>query len=426
MDKNFSRSAGWMVWGLFLVGMSLGSLWGVGFAGEWPGWRGADRDGVVRGGAVWPEGLGEDELRRAWRVELGESYSGPVTGGGLVFSTESMEGDREAAVAFDAASGEVRWRAEWEGAMRVPFFARSNGSWIRSTPAYDAASGSLLVAGMRDLLVCLDAATGGERWRLDFVERFGAPLPAFGFVSSPLVVDGSVVVQAGAGVVRVRLSDGEVMWRGFEDKGGMNGSAFSSPMVAELAGRRQLLVQGRDLLGGLDLEDGSVMWSQAVPAFRGMNIVTPLVWGEGVFTAGYRNGARYYRVGASAEGLGAEQLWELKASGYMCSPVEVGGHAYLHLQNQKMACIDLATGELRWESGEKFGKYVSLVAQGERILGLDERGELLLMAADPEGFRLLARRSVSEQECWGHVAVAGGRVYVRELRGLSAWDWGGQ
>jgi hypothetical protein len=58
------------------------------------------------------------------------------------------------------------------------------GSWIRSTPAYDG--DGLFVAGMPDILVCLDPNTGAERWRADFHRRYETPLPELGFVCSPL------------------------------------------------------------------------------------------------------------------------------------------------------------------------------------------------------------------------------------------------
>ena len=139
------------------------------------------------------------------------------------------------------------WAAEWPGAMSVPFMAKRNGDWIRSTPAYDGQS--VYVAGMRDVLVCLDAGTGAERWRVDFVEQFKSPLPAFGFVCSPLVVGDHVFVQAAAGFCKLDKRTGQVVWRILEDGGGMFGSAFSSPVLATVCGQEQLLVQTRTETG---------------------------------------------------------------------------------------------------------------------------------------------------------------------------------
>ena len=153
-------------------------------ASTWPQWRGPTRDGQFTG-PTWPEKLDTNHLRQLWRVELGPSYSGPIIAGDRVFTTETKDKKFEVATAFDRETGKEIWRVQWEGALSVPFFAKSNGDWIRATPACDGES--LFVAGMRDVLVCLDAQTGKERWRCDFVKKLEAPAPDFGFVCSPLV-----------------------------------------------------------------------------------------------------------------------------------------------------------------------------------------------------------------------------------------------
>jgi outer membrane protein assembly factor BamB len=272
-------------------------------------------------------------------------------------------------------------------------------------------------------LVCLNAADGTERWRVDFVEACETPVPSFGFVCSPLVVGDHVFVQAGASLAKLDKRDGRIVWRSLTDSGGMMGSAFSSPILTELAGREQLLVQTREALTGVDAESGEVLWSRDVPAFRGMNILTPTVHNNGVFTSSYGGKSFFFAVSAATENkFDVRDAWSNKLQGYMSTPVVIDGHAYLHLRNQRFACIDLASGTERWIS-KPFGKYWSLVANGDRILALDERGELLLIQANPEKFQLVDRRQVSDDSTWAHVAVADGQVFVRALRSLSVYRW---
>jgi outer membrane protein assembly factor BamB len=106
----------------------------------------------------------------------------------------------------------------------------------------------------------------------------------------------------------------------------------------------------------------------------------------------------------------------------MSSPVVIGGHIYLHLRNQRFTCIDAATGESKWTT-KPFGKYWSLVANDQHILALDERGELLLIEANPAAFTVVGRVKVSDQPTWGHLAVAGNVLFVRELNAVSAFRW---
>ncbi|MFM8577666.1 MAG: PQQ-binding-like beta-propeller repeat protein, partial [Planctomycetaceae bacterium] len=196
-------------------------------AEEWPQWRGPNRDGFVSAGA-WPDGLETSRLERRWRIELGPGYSGPLVGtvagpsGPIeaVFVIETRDKKTEHVRAIERSNGREIWQASWEGSMSVPFFAWSNGSWIRATPCLD--EGRLFVAGMRDLLVCLDAATGKELWRVDFMKELESPLPAFGFVSSPVVIGDHVYVQAGSGFVKLDKATGAIIWRVLQDDGGMS------------------------------------------------------------------------------------------------------------------------------------------------------------------------------------------------------------
>lgn len=385
----------------------------------WNQWRGPQRNGIISG-SNWPTSLDEDVLTRDWRVELPPSYSGPIVTEKAVFVTGTVNKENEIVLALDRKTGDQLWSAQWPGAMTVPFFAAANGSWIRATPAYDGEN--LYVAGMRDVLVCFNAQTGEEQWRVDFVDKFASPLPSFGFVSSPLVDEDSVYVQAAASFVKLDKKSGEVKWRVLQEEGGMLDSPFSSPIFATIADQRQVLVQTRAELTGVDPDSGQVLWRQDVPSFRGMNILTPVPYEDGVFTSTYQNKSWLFQLTKNDGQFELSEAWNNNAQGYMSTPVVIDGHAYLHLQNQRFTCIDLKTGERTWTS-RPYGKYCSLVAQGKQILALDERGSLLLLKANPAEFELVDERKVSESEAWAHLAVCGDEVFVRELDAISSFTW---
>ncbi len=386
----------------------------------WPQWRGPSRDGRIAASA-WPDQLDEKHLRQLWRIPLGPSYSGPIVTTTQVFTTETLDSQTETVRALDRQTGRELWKTEWAGSMKVPFFAKSNGDWIRSTPAWDGES--LFVAGMRDVLVCLDASNGNVRWKHDFPAELKTELPAFGFVCSPLIDGNDVFVQAGGGVVRLDKKSGEIRWRSLTDGGGMNGSAFSSPVLATLAGSRQLVVQSRTHLAALDPESGKQLWSTPVEAFRGMNILTPtIVSSNRVFTSTYGGKTLAFDIRRDGEKFTVQPAWSFKAQGYMSSPVLIDGHAYLHLRNQRALCIDLADGTERWTSPSGFGKYWSLVSNRDRILALDERGVLLLLKANPAKLEIVSERKVGS-DTWAHLAVAGSQLFIRELNALAAYDW---
>lgn len=388
----------------------------------WHQWRGPTRDGLVTGPA-WPDKLQGDALTKLWRVDdLGPSYSGPVVAADRVFTTETVDKKTEVVTALDRKTGKVLWKAKWDGSLTVPFFAAKNGSWIRATPAYDGKT--LFVAGIRDLLVALDGATGKELWRMDFVKEFEAPPPDFGFVCSPLVDDTGVYVQAGGHFAKLDKATGKVLWKSLKDGGGMMGSAFSSPVRARLAGKDQLVVQTRTKLAGVEPDTGKELWAKEIPSFRGMNILTPVPVGDdGVFTSTYGGNTRLLKLKSDGGNYATSDAWGLKYEGNMTSPVVVGGHAYLLGKDRRFLCVDLATGAEKWRSEERFGEYWSLVANGGKILALDNRGTLFLVKADPKEYDPLDQRKVADSEAWAHLAVCGGEVYVRDLAGLTAWRW---
>jgi outer membrane protein assembly factor BamB len=278
---------------------------------------------------------------------------------------------------------------------------------------------------MRDVLVCLEAETGAEQWRVDFTERFNTPIEDFGFVCSPLVRGESVYVQTGAGFVRLDKKTGETDWLAIAQDGSdiMKSGAFSSPSFATIHGVDQLLVQGRESLYGIRESDGEVLWSVDIRTFRGMNILTPTVHGDSVFTSAYGGRGHLFEVVEQDGGFSVEETWSSRAQGYMTSPVIVGDHAYLFLRSKRFSCVDLKTGEVTWTSGPMGNTYWSLVSQGDRLLALTDAGELHLIAANPQAFEVIDTIQVSDSETWAHLAVDGDQVFVRELDGLSAFTW---
>ena len=387
---------------------------------DWTQWRGPNRDGKIS--AVWPDSLNPEILKKSWTTPMGPSYSGPLLIGDYVYVTETRDSKYEVVQALNRKDGTIAWTAQWEGAMRVPFFASANGSWIRSTPTYN--DGKLYVAGMRDVIVCLDAKKGDILWKVDFPKQTGSAVPSFGFVCSPLVDGDHVYVQAGGALTKLDKKNGNIVWQGIKDGGGMNGGAFSSPVIATIAGKRQGVVLTRNNLCGIDLSNGNALWQMPIKAFRGMNILTPTVFGDNVFTSTYGGTTQLINVVSSggSGGLQASEKWNVASQGYMTSPVIVNDHAYIHLKNQRFACFDLKAGVEKWRS-KTFGKYSSLIAAGDKILALDQRGELLLIKANPEEFELLDRRKVGD-DSWAHIAVSGKDVVVRDLKEVSLFKWG--
>ncbi len=387
---------------------------------SWSQWRGPNRDGLIEKNAPWPEKINSSFLKQNWRIKMGKGYSGPIVSEQLVFSTESME-DNEITKAYNRADGKLVWSNEWAGKMKVPFFASKNGSWIRSTPVYDGEN--IYVCGMRDVIHSLDAKTGKTNWKVDFVERYKTPLPAFGMVCSPIIDGDFLYVQAGAGFVKLNKKTGESIWRSLTDKGGMFGSAFSSPVIVEIHGQKQVIVQTRTDLAGVNPKNGNVIWKQPIKAFRGMNILTPSIKDNNIFTSSYGGKSLLFNVQNKGDLQSINKKWENKQEGYMSGPIILDGYCYIHLRKQRITCLDMENGETKWISSKSFGKYMSMVSNGKEILALDEDGTLYLIDPNPEKFLIKESRKISESPTWAHLAISDNQLFVRELEALACYQW---
>ncbi len=401
---------------ILVLGLSMSLLVA---AEEWPQWRGPNRDGISPGEA-WPDNF--DNLKEVYRIkDLGPSYSTPIVTENWVFTTETVDKKKEVVRCLDRKTGKEIWQKEWLGSLTVPFFAARNGSWIRATPAWDGQA--LYVAGICDVLVCLEGKDGKERWRVDIAKELGTGLPTFGFVSSPLVDETGVYVQAGLSVVKLDKTTGKILWKNLKESNQMMGSAFASPVFGRVAGQDQLLVQTRSRLAGLDRKEGTVLWEKPIVADKGMNILTPVQHGDGIFTSSYGGKTQMISLSLADGKPTPSESWSFKYEGYMTTPVVVDGHAYFFGKDRRFICVNLKDGKETWRSDKRFGEYWSLVARKDKILALDANGTLYLIKANPKEFEILAEKKISKAETWAHVVSVGNEVYIRDLEGLTRFDW---
>lgn len=394
-----------------------------GFGALWHQWRGPKRDGSVSG-SVWPDKLEAESLRERWRTEVGESYSGPVVSERFVFSFESTDGE-EIVRAFERSDGTGVWTRSWEASTQVADFASRYGNWVRSTPAWDGES--LFVAGMPDIVVCLAGESGAIRWQRDLRADLESDLLAYGLASSPLVAGGAVYIQAAHSLLKLDAATGETLWRVLVESGSEN-NPCSSPVLAEIGGIEQVIALTRTSLSGVELEHGELLWQRKLPNPLDTSIVTPVVCGDFVLTSAFAQPLRCVQVNRDEEepneldALYAEEVWSSKCQAMMTTPVRVGGYVYLLNSSNRLTCIDLEDGSVAWRSPPAGGDYMSLVANGDRLLGLTNEGVLRLIAANDEEYQLLGEAEVAG-DCYAHLAVAGNELYIRDRQELISYSW---
>ena len=324
-------------------------------------------------------------------------------------------------ICLEVESGKELWRNAYPVAYEPVSAARSHSKGPKSTATI--ADGKVYAFGITGVLSCLELADGKVNWRKDFSGEYRKTWPTYGTANSPLVEGKLCILGVGGsndgGIVAFDRDTGKVVWRG-----GGEGPSYSSPVVALLAGRRQVVALTQTRLAGMALENGKTLWEIPFTTNHNMNAVTPVVHGDMVIFGGYKKPARAVRLVRDGAGVKAEQIWtNAELQMFMSSPVLKDGHLYGLTQRRggRLMCVKLADGEMAWESSEGFGQYVSLILTGDRILVLDTRGILRVVAADPGGYKELARVKVSDGPTWAHLGLAGGRLYVKDKTTLTCY-----
>lgn len=361
----------------------------------WPGFYGALRDGTYREGPIlttWPA----KGLAPLWKRPVGLGYGSMAIAQGLVFTLEQRRED-EVAVAYDLKSGREVWSNRWKG-----FFQESmGGDGPRSTPAWD--EGRVYFLGAEGEFRCIDATTGKTIWRKNLLEESGAPNLQWGMAASPLVVDDLVVVESGKGVTAYDKRSGEKAWNALEDA-----PSYTAPMVATLAGQRQLVIVLARRAVGLSL-DGKLIWEHPWVTEYDTNSALPIITDAThlILTAGYGHGSALLEVGPG----GVKELWASKSMKSKFNNAVLYQGIVYGMDEGILAAMDATTGQRRWKGG-RYG-YGQLLLAGDHLVILSETGEIALVKASPEKHEEVARFDAIEGKTWNVPAMAAGKLLVR-------------
>ena len=382
---------------------------------SWPGFRGQDRDGVYRG----PMRTSWDGLAPMWKKSIGGGRASFAVAGGRAFTIEQRKSD-EVVAAYDLLTGKELWTNAW----RERFNSKMMGLWgggegPRSTPTWH--DGLVYALGARGELRCLDATTGKLVWRTNILTDAGAGNLTWGMAGSPLVAGDAVIVQPGGtkgrSVAAYDRRTGKRLWTALDDK-----SAYASPMQVTIGGVPQFVVVSATRLAGLSVDSRQVLWEFPWKTDHDANAVQPIViGGQRVFySSGYGTGAVVIELTNAGGTFSVREIWRnIRMKNRQSTSVLHGGFIY-GLDEGILACLDAATGELKWKGG-RYG-HGQVLLSGDHLVVTTEEGELALVSASPEKFREIAKVPAVDGETWNVPAFAGGILLVRNTKEMAAFD----
>ena len=334
----------------------------------------------------------------------------------------------ESVVCYDRTNGHVLWTHSYE-ADYVDGMHMGDGP--RATPTI---SGSDVISlGATGVLTCLDGQTGKPRWpAVNILSDCQSKNILWGLSGSPLVVGNLIVVNAGinpdkpAGMSLAAYdrTTGKRVWAV-----GNRPASYSSPELLTIAGMKQIVLFDSDGLTGHNPDDGKELWHHDWKTYSDMNIIQPLLIGEDklFISSEAANGCGLIRVKAptgGSTGWTTEVVWENKKMGTKQSNPVTDGKAIYGASSGFLVCLDANTGEERWKKRAQCA-FAQTLLRGDVIVMLTDRGDVALVAADPEEYRELARHEVfkrkEDNKIWNVPALAGDQLFLRNETRMYCW-----
>jgi len=378
-------------------------------AADWPQWRGPNRDGISPETGLlksWPAG----GPKLVWKTTgLGEGYSSFSVAAGRLY-TQGQRSGTQYVMAFDVTTGKKLWEVENGRA-----YEERRGNGPRGTPTID---GDRLYALAADgSLACLDNKTGKKIWGFNIVTKYSGDVPHWGISESPLIDGARVIVQpggSGASIVALDKMTGKEIWKSAGDP-----AAYSSAVLAQVGGIKQLLHFTSQGAVGLRADNGEQLWRYTQVSNRTANIATPIYRnGHAFFSSDYGTGAALLKLDSDPSGKRAQEIYftrEMK--NHYSSSVLIGQHLY-GFSSSILTAMKFDDGSVAWRD-RSVGKGSVISADG-MLYAQGENGTIALVEASPTAYKELSRFSITigGYPLWTLPVIADGHLYLRDQDNL--------
>jgi outer membrane protein assembly factor BamB len=324
---------------------------------------------------------------------------------------------------LDLEAGSVEWRQGYATPFTMGQGGERHGKGPKSSPAL--ADGRLFTLSITGLLNAWDANSGELLWRHDYSSRFEKGHPYWGAATSPLVDGNRVVVHFGTddlgALTALDAETGKEIW-----SHGHDGPSYASPILVDLQGRRQIVELTMKALVSVDSESGRLLWKYPYPQVgTDQNMVTPAYHQGLVLLGGENRGIRGLQPRLRNGVWTVQQRWHQKKVALDMSSAVVNGdllYGFSHYGRGRLFCLDVKTGEVRWQGPGRTGENVAFLAIPGHVVALTNDGELKILAASGDRFETVASYRVAESPTWATPVLLQSGILVKDNQTLTLWS----
>ncbi|MCZ6674114.1 MAG: PQQ-binding-like beta-propeller repeat protein [Verrucomicrobia bacterium] len=372
--------------------------------GSYPQFLGPNRDTTITGVTLDPE-WNRKPPRLIWKQPIGEAWSAFAISGNRAI-TQEQDGEDELVVCYELLTGNVFWEHRYPARFDNPL----GGIGPRATPTID--EHRVFTLGALGDLFCLDLETGEKLWGHNVLEKHGASLPDWGMAGSPLVYGDFLIVSVGGSgghsLVAYDKTTGDNFWRG-----GSGAAHWSSPVLYDIAGKKQVLIFNKKALVAHDVSNGKILWEYPWLTDGMPHVAIPvLVPGDRVIlSSAYGKGAAMLQISPGEKKQKVKRLWKtLHLKAKFNNYVFKDGYIY-GLDDGMLTCIDVEKGRRTWKKG-RYGHGQNILV-GDLMLLTTEQGEVLLLEPVPEEPRILGSFQALKGKSWNPPALVGEYLLLR-------------
>ncbi|HKI37355.1 MAG TPA: PQQ-binding-like beta-propeller repeat protein [Gemmataceae bacterium] len=388
-------------------------------ADDWTEFRGPTGEGHAKGSL--PTEWGPDK-NVAWKQDVpGEGWSSPVVSEGRIYLTSAVPVEKNEmkevslrTLCLDAKTGKVLWDVEAIHPDGTKARHHSKNSNASPTPVLDGKHIYVHFGHMGTACLDLD---GKVLWRQTDLGY----QPVHGNGGSPILVDDLLVFSIDGGdkqcVVALERATGKVKWQTDRKSKAERTFSFSTPLLIDVNGRKQIVSPASDVVTAYDPKTGEEIWRLR---YDGYSVIPRPVYGHGLLflSTGYNTPVLMaIRPDGKGDVTETHVAWTMpKNAPHTPSPLLIGNELYMVSDGGTASCLDAKTGDVHW-SERLGGGFSSSPLEGDgKVYFQNEAGVGFVVKAGTK-YELLAKNDLKERTLASY-AAADGALFIRTAKRL--------